>query len=111
MPALRSILATLISIAVVLSPIATSTALSAMPAAIMGDTGAGTSSSMDKACPCCDEHGKCVMATCGMNCQQLGPAPGPAFYLADVGRNILSANVAQKYRGLALRPPTPPPRA
>ncbi len=105
---IRLALAALISLGLVLAPIA-----NRMPAASMhADHPAGTvASSMDGDCHCCDTVAQCAMTTCVTHCSQLGPALDPAFRVALVGLTALSSFEPSTYYGLTYQPPTPPPRA
>ena len=112
MPVVRFILATLVSIGLVLSPVAAANAMAAMPASLMdmGGGGQATSPSTDKPCPCCDNAGKCVAAMCSMSCSLIGFASDVSFPAALVGHAALSGIVPPMHSGLGWRPPTPPPR-
>ena len=110
MPIIRLLIATVVSIGLVLSPVAAANAMAAMPATAMDGGGSGTmSSSPDKPCPCCDMASKCVAATCATTCAQLA-APDPVFQVALVGHVVLTAMVPPMHPGLGWQPPTPPPR-
>ena len=113
MPIARSILAALISIGLVLSPIAVANAMGSLQASVMDDgvRTAQTTSSTQKACPCCDVVGKCVAAAiCAMSCAQLGPASDVSFLPVLAGHAALNGIVPTLHRGLARRPAVPPPR-
>ena len=110
MPIIRLILATLISIGLVLSPVAAANAMTSAPATVMDDAGQATTSSADKACPCCDMTGKCVAAICTMSCLQIGPASDLSFPVALAGHAALGGIVPLMHQGLGWQPPTPPPR-
>ena len=109
---LRSILAALVSIGLVLSPIAVANAMGSMQMAVADNAArtAPSTSSADKPCPCCDIAEKCFAANCTTSCMQLAPASDLNFLPALAGHAALSGIVPVMFRGLALRPPTPPPR-
>ncbi len=110
MPIIRLLLATLVSVGLVLSPVAAANAMAAMPPAPMdGGHHATTPSTPDKPCPCCDLTSKCIAAICTTACVQLG-APDPIFYVALVGHTVLTGMVLPMPQGLGWQPPTPPPR-
>lgn len=111
MPVIRLLLATLVSIGLVLSPVAAANALISPPAALMDAGGQATSSSTDKACPCCDMTGNCVAATCTVSCSQIGFASDLSYPVALIGHAVLSGIVPLMHQGLAQRPAIPPPRA
>ena len=110
MSIIRLILATLVSIGLVLSPVAAANTMAAMPAALLDAGGPATTSSMDKACPCCDSVAKCTMAICTMSCVQFGPASDAVFPVALIGHAALSGIVPLMHYGVGWPPPTPPPR-
>lgn len=107
MAIIRVILIALVSIGLVLSPVAAANVMAAAPAALTDDV----TSSTTKACPCCDIAGKCTMAICTMSCVQLGPTSDLTFSITLVGHAALSGIVPLIHRGFAQPPPTPPPRA
>lgn len=107
MPKIRLFVAMLVSIGLVLSPVAASNALAA--AVSMHANGAAATSSSDKPCPCCD-FAKCVAAICTMSCVQLGPSD-LSFDIELIGHAVLGGTVPDIQHGLNSRPPTPPPRA
>ena len=110
MPIIKQLIAALVSIGLVLAPVAAANAMAAMPAAPVDGAGlATTTSSPDKSCPCCDMASKCVAATCATTCAQLA-APDPVFQVALLGHVALAAIVPPMYQGLGWQPPTPPPR-
>jgi hypothetical protein len=75
MPIIRLILATLVSIGLVLSPVTVANAMAATPPTL-ADQFVGTDTApMDGDCLCCDMSAACAAAICGMSCAQLGPAP------------------------------------
>lgn len=106
---LRLIFAGLISIGLVLSPVAAANAMASVPTTLMGEAGSAAKSSPDKSCPCCDMASKCVAATCAATCAQLA-APEPVLQVPLIGHVVLTAMVAPMRQGLAWQPPTPPPR-
>lgn len=110
----RLIIAALVSVGLVLSPVAPANAVAAAPATLMshaGDhAGPARTSSTDKPCPCCDKIGKCVAAMCSMNCSLTGFASDVFFPVALIGHAALSGIVPPMPHGLNWRPPTPPPR-
>lgn len=112
MPVVRFILATLVSIGLVLSPVAATNAMAAMPASLMdmGGGGQATSPATDKSCPCCDKAGKCAATMCSMSCSLIGFASDVSFPVVLVGHAALSGIVPRMHYGLGWRPPTPPPR-
>ncbi len=110
MPIFRSILSAVVSIALVLSPIAVANAMGSMPAGMTDDAARTATSSADKACPCCDIMDQCGAANCTMSCAQLGPVSDLNFSTALVGHAALGGVVPSLHPGLAQRPPVPPPR-
>src|SRR4029077_6900136 len=109
MPIFKSILSAVVSIALVLSPVAAANAMAAMPTAPLDAAGpATTTSSPDKPCPCCDMASKCVAATCATTCAQLA-APDPVLQVALAGHVVLTAMVAPMHPGVGRPPPPPPP--
>ena len=110
MPIIKLLIATLVSVGLVLSPVVAANAMAAMPAAPMDGGGpATTTSSPDKPCPCCDLTSKCVAAICTTACVQLG-VPDPIFYVALAGHTVLTYVVPPMPQGRGWQPPTPPPR-
>lgn len=108
-PTLRLLVATLVSIGLVLSPVAAANTMATMPVTVMDGGGNGAiTSSPDKPCPCCDMASKCVAATCATTCAQLA-GPDLAFQVALVGHIVLTAKVPSMHPGLGWRPPPPPP--
>ena len=110
MPVIKLILATLVSMGLVLSPVAPANVMASAPAGLMDDGGQATNSSTDKPCPCCDKAGKCVAAMCSMSCSLIGFASDLSFPVVLVGHAVLSGIVPPMHYGLGWRPPTPPPR-
>lgn len=108
---LKSILAAVVAIGLVLAPIAGANAGSMQPT--MTDDAARTAQSTSptkESCPCCDV-GKCIVATmCTMSCVQFGPASDLNFRAAPVGHAALRGIVPASRQGLTQHPPTPPPR-
>jgi hypothetical protein len=110
MPVLKLILAILVSVGLVLAPVAVANTMASASAGLMDDAGQATSPSTDKACPCCDKTGKCVVAVCSMGCSLIGVASDVSFPIVLVGHAALSGIVPPMHNGLGWRPPTPPPR-
>lgn len=109
---LRSVLAGLVSVGLVLTPIAVTNAIGSMQS-VMADDAARTANSTartGKSCPCCDIAGKCFAAICTMSCVQFGPASDLGFPAAPVGHAALRGIVPTAHQGLTQHPPTPPPR-
>lgn len=106
----RQVLTALLSIGLVLSPVAAANAAAASAVALMDQATSAAPSPMDGDCHCCDVHGKCAAALCSMGCVQLGPASDAAFELVLIGHAALSGIVPLVLQGLAWQPPTPPPR-
>ncbi len=112
MPILRLILAGLVSIGLVLSPVVAANVMAAMSVTAMDGVGpVTTTSSPDKPCPCCDMASKCVAATCTVSCSQIGFASDLSYPVALIGHAVLSGIVPLMHQGFAKRPATPPPRA
>lgn len=104
MPNIRPLIAMLVSIGLVLSPVATSNAF----AAAMHANGAAATFSTDKPCSCCD-FAKCIAAICTVSCAQF--APSNLFLDIElVGHAVFGVTVPDVRHGLSSRPPTPPPR-
>lgn len=109
---LRSILAGLVSIGLVLAPIAGANAMRPMQSAMTDDAAgpAKSTSPTKESCPCCDV-GKCVAAAmCTMSCVQFGPVSDLDFGVALIGHAALRGFVPAFHHGLTQHPPTPPPR-
>ncbi len=107
MPTIRLLIAMLVSIGLVLSPVATSNTVAASLS--MTAHGAPATLSADKPCTCCD-FAKCVAAICAQSCVQLA-ASDLFFDIEFIGHAVLGGTVPDMRHGLSSRPPTPPPRA
>lgn len=103
----RLFVAILVSIGLVLSPIASANVLAS--SASMGASWTAATSSPDKPCQCCDLAAKCVAPVCTMGCVQLAPSD-PLFNIELVGHAVLRGTVPFMHHGFSRAPPTPPPR-
>lgn len=108
MPGIRLFVAILVSIGLVLSPIASANVLTS--SASMDASRAAATTSPDKPCQCCDFAAKCVAPVCTMGCVQLAPSD-PFFNIEFIGHAVLRGIVPIMHHGLSRPPPTPPPRA
>lgn len=111
MSIIRPFAAALVSIALVLAPIATANAMMGSSAVLVDHAQAASHSPMDGNCPCCDMADGCAAAVCGMSCVQMGPASDASYPVPTLGHAAMSGVVPLALDGLAQRPPTPPPRA
>jgi hypothetical protein len=109
---LRLILAGVVSIGLVLTPIAVTNAMGLMQSAMTDAARTAKSTSpTEKSCPCCDV-GKCfAVAMCTMSCMQFGPASDLNFRAAPIGHAALRGIAPAFHQGLTQHPPIPPPRA
>ena len=110
MAVLRQTLAILLSIGLVLAPVAAANAAFAMQTALADEARGAAPTSMDDDCQCCDLTGKCAAAFCSTACVQFGPTSDAAYEVALIGHAALSEIAPHTLDGLAWRPPTPPPR-
>lgn len=110
MRVIKLILATLLSIGLVLSPVATANAMASASAGLMASSEQATGPSHDKRCPCCDLAAKCIAAVCVTSCVQLAPAES-LFVIELVGHAVLGGTTPSISDGLNQQPPVPPPRA
>lgn len=111
MSIIRLIATVLVSIALVLAPVAAANAMMASAAALVDESQLASQSPMHGDCPCCDRAGQCAAAVCGMSCVQMAPTSDAAYPVPTLGHAAMSGAVPLALHGLAQRPPTPPPRA
>lgn len=107
---LRPILGALVSIGLVLAPIAGTHAVG-MQSGMTDDTVRTAKSTPPSKGSCCCDVGKCIAAAmCTMGCVQLGPASDLNFRVAPIGHAALRGIVPAFHQGRTQHPPTPPPR-
>jgi hypothetical protein len=108
----RSILAGLVSIGLVLAPIAGANAMGSMPSAMTDDAARSpnSTSSTKQSCPCCDV-GKCIaVVMCTMGCVPFGSPSDLNLRTGPIGHAALRGIVSALHQGRTQHPPTPPPR-
>lgn len=110
MALLRKMVAVLLSIGLVLAPVAVANAAVAMQTAHADQVSGAAPHSMDDDCDCCDLAGKCAAAFCSTSCLQLGPTSDAVYEVILIGHAPLRGIVPLRLHGVAWRPPTPPPR-
>lgn len=110
MSIIRLIAAVLVSIGLVLSPVAVANAAAAFPATHADQAAGATKSHMHGDCGCCDVGDQCPAAMCGTSCAPLAPV-FEAYQPAILGHAALSISAPLMLHGLGWSPSTPPPRA